>query len=332
MISVTWTHESMKDAAIHHEFIMVSPYGASRVNIADAQILWMKNPNVVFQTGYRIAGTPEDITNDLTQQQISAESIQQVLDSSLSSTNYFNTWVEEYQREMAAYAAYHKSAVTANIEGPGPKLLDILMAVNPRFSDQFKTQSQARAAGVTVTKPKASLTGSLGRRIATLAPGKVMDVSDLNPDGKGAKTITEATAAKQNSVGTSTLKIVSKDYPHYELAISMLPNGLTEYQSELVAMKKYFAETSGGDTNPPMSLSPRTVPRSPRIPPPPITGRGPVIRNPELQSTMIETVAPLYTKAQKMKMAKSRAILGQAPVITTRPILPSSSLESEEDE
>jgi hypothetical protein len=311
------------------------------VNITDSQALWMKNPDVVFQTNYRIAGTPQDITTDLTSQQIPAASIQELLDSSISNTNYGGVWAPIYQKEVDDYLQYRRSAVTANISEAGVKLLDILMAVNPRFTDQFKTQAQARAMGVPTRQtsaPRASVasSGTFARRIATLAEGKVMDVSDLEADGKGARTIATTTATKQQKYGTQTLRVVSYDLPHYELAISMLPNGAVQYQPELTAMRQFFTANppvprpaltttilqTGGPT-----IVPGVVPVPPPVipvPPPPIisprtTGRGPIMRDPALPAPRIETVTPLFTKAQKRSAAKAKAVLGVPPPVIPVP-------------
>lgn len=319
----------MQDAAAHHEFILVSPAGASRVNITDSQALWMKNPSVVFQTGYRIAGTPQDITTDLTSQQIPLANIQELLNSSISNINYGGDWAPIYQKEVNDYLQYQRSATAANINQPGTRLLDILMAVNPRFTDQFKTQAQARALGVNVTKARAvrgaggPAPGALARRIDTLAEGKVMDVSDLEPDGKGARTIAATTASKQQKYGTQTLRIVSYDMPHYELAISMLPNGMVQYQQELVAMRDFFAANPPVPRGEIIQIGAVPAPGVAAVIPPPIisprtTGRGPIVRNPALPAVQIpaarvETVPALFTKAQKKRMAKAAALLPVPP-------------------
>ena len=86
--SAQWTLEEMNDAKAKNQFIFVSPEGSSRVTINDATNFWNIDPTIIFQTGYRIAGTPDNITYELLQQGIQEDAIQELLSSAITSDNF----------------------------------------------------------------------------------------------------------------------------------------------------------------------------------------------------------------------------------------------------
>ena len=83
-----WTYETMQDALARNQFIYVTSIGNSRVYIIDAIPMWIKDPNIIFHTGYRIASTPNDIYNSLISQGIMEEEVDTVLKNSITKDNY----------------------------------------------------------------------------------------------------------------------------------------------------------------------------------------------------------------------------------------------------
>jgi len=80
-------------------------------------------------------------------------------------------------------------------------------------------------------------------KIQCLPEGKVLNVSNLKPNGTGAR-ITKQTNSKLFK-GTSTLKIVSDNLESYILAISMIPDGSRIYSKDIKEMTLIF----NGNTN-----------------------------------------------------------------------------------
>lgn len=97
-----------------------------------------------------------------------------------------------------------------------------------------------------VIEPFRPLLASLARspkvdledKIFKLAPGKVLDVSGLKENGSGIRITDPPVRGKKT--GTTTLPIVSGDFDHYLLAITMIPNGEQKYVAELIAIANHF--------------------------------------------------------------------------------------------
>ena len=279
-----WTLEALDDAKVKQQFIFVSPAGASRVYIIDAQTLWRTNPDIIFQTGYRIAGTPEDITNVLLQQGIDPTNIEELMASAITSNNYAHELAEIYNEETASYNAWRRAVIKANVDAPGVKLFDVMVAINPEILTRVKTDKQAKAMGLTTGLPKKTrgrAIESLFDKIARLPPGKFLDVSKLEPSGTGTHP-TDAPTKRSRKYGVPGLPIISSNLDRYLLAIRMLPGGEAQYANEVAQIRELFARLQtgpiitipGGPTNtvPLITTAPRmpgttiNIPTFPRIP------------------------------------------------------------------
>jgi len=249
-----WTLEAMNNARAKNQFILVSPTGASRVFITDAITLWSTDPTIVFQTGYRIAGTPKDIIDVLSQQGIQQEAIGQLLDSAITSDNYSGEFSQIYNDEISLYNNWRRSVVKANVDAPGVKLFDIMVTINPELLTRMKTDKQAKSLGLptgTTTKTRGKKVVSLLDKINTLPPGKFLDVSHLEPNGTGARTADPPTQ-RSRKYGIPGIPIISADLDHYLLAINMLPGGEVHYASEVAQIRDLFSRLTatriGGTT------------------------------------------------------------------------------------
>jgi len=242
-----WSIELLQDAAAKHEFILVTPTSSSRVPIIDAQRLWMINPRIIFQTGYRIAGTPEDITSVLISQ-YSQDEVAELVETAITHDNYHSTMKPIYNDEVVAYNTWKRSAVKVNDSAPGVKLFDIMAAVNPVLLNQVKSTKQAKALGVTVAGKTVSRAAKpLAAKLAALPFGKVLDVSKLKDNGSGATTSDPPLpGGRSKKYGSPTLPIISSDLDHYLLALSMLPGGVAAYNNEVISMTNLFAQVSIG--------------------------------------------------------------------------------------
>jgi hypothetical protein len=330
-----WTLELMEDAKAKHQFIMVTNVGLSRVYIIDVHRLWMINPRIVFQTGYRIAGTPEDIRSVLIVQGITDEDIQALIESSITTDNYTNTMSPIYNDEIRVYDTWKRAAIKSNVESPGFKLFDIMAAVNPEVLQKIRLTKQEPAQTAT-GRGKGRGVKSLVEKLAALPAGKVLDVSSLDQSGAGTRAIDPPTRAKK--FGSPNLPLVSSDIDHYVLAISMLPGGQEKYAADIQYVRNLFAQGRGTGailTLPgqlpilPPTLPPPTVPTQlpqGQTPVPPVT-RPDLFQVPHVDDGIIPTgVAPIYTQAQrkKIKDAAAKAALAKQglPVVPRSPQLP----------
>lgn len=328
-----WTLETLQDAKAKHQFILVTPTGHFRVYIIDAHNLWTTNPNIFFQTGYRIAGTQEDITNALLNQGIDADTIRYILDTSITSLNYNGEFAPIYNEELADYNTWRRGVVKSNQDEPGVKLFDIIAAVNPGILEQIKTVKQAKAIGLTTglpVKTRGRGIKSLYDKIQALAPGKVLDVSRLDATGAGARA-SDPPTQRSKKYGSPNLPIVSFDLDHYLLAIRMLPGGEQQYAADVQYVRELFnrlraTPTTGailtipGVTLPIVQGIPTTAPLIPTAPGFPTTSliptnvpgliattpvRAQPITTPPPGYVEPEKVYPLYTKAQRNRRRKA---------------------------
>jgi len=328
-----WTLEALDDAKVKQQFIFVSPAGASRVYIIDAQTLWRTNPDIIFQTGYRIAGTPEDITNVLLQQGIDPTNIEELMASAITSNNYAHELAEIYNEETASYNAWRRAVIKANVDAPGVKLFDVMVAINPEILTRVKTDKQAKAMGLTTGLPKKTrgrAIESLFDKIARLPPGKFLDVSKLEPSGTGTHP-TDAPTKRSRKYGVPGLPIISSNLDRYLLAIRMLPGGEAQYANEVAQIRELFARLQtgpiitipGGPTNtvPLITTAPRmpgttiNIPTFPRIPG--------TVTVPVVQQTPDTTInIPTFPRIPATETVPQvpKIVMPGIPMITTTPI------------
>lgn len=83
-------------------------------------------------------------------------------------------------------------------------------------------------------------TGILDKRIEALTEGKVLDVSKLQHDGKGAATIKRPTTSRSRKIGGPNLPVVSDNLAAYLMAINMISGASTSYATDIEMVKQYF--------------------------------------------------------------------------------------------
>ena len=330
----TWTLQTMDDAKAKHQFIMVTPTGVPLVTIRDSQAVWRRNPDIVFQTGYRIAGTPTDIATALTPLGVTPDDVQDLMNTAVTRENYQAVMAPVYQEELDSYYNWKRSVMKANIDGPGVKLFDVMVAVNPDVLHTVKATKEGKTLGIGRAKgTRARKAKSLVDIIAALPAGKVLDVSELTADGTGTKKINPPTRSKK--YGSPNLPIVSADLQHYIMAINMLPGGQEQYAADVDYVRRLFEQggklTTGAILTVPGTATilgpvvpqvpmPTTamVPQVPRTP----TAVAPIMQGTEIpQNEIIEPtkVFPMFTRRQREQIKKAdNAAKGIAPLVTTR--------------
>jgi len=325
-MTTPWTLQALEDAKNKHQFIMVTPIGLPRVSIVNAQMLWTRNPDIIFQTGYRIAGTKQDITNTLLPLGVNEADLQNLFDTAITVENYNTSMAPVYKEELDAYNTWKRAVLKSNISSPGAKLFDIMASVNPDILLRTQTTTGTKVVKVATTlgiKGKGRAVQPLIDKINNLPQGKVLDVSTLEPDGKGTKAINPPVRSKK--YGSPNIPMVSSDLEHYILAINMLPGGQERYAADIEYVRKLFEQVKTEIILPPttpVAPGPTFIvpsPTRPILPTPKGTTITEGIPVPQTEIITPTMVAPLYTKAQRKKK-KAAAVKAQI----LQPIVPIS--------
>ena len=244
----TWSFENMHDADTHNQFIYVSPNASYRVYIIDAEEMWMVNPEIIFQSNYRIAGTPNDVFEVLLSNDVSEEDADDVINNSLTYNNYNNQLKHIYQEEFKLYNEWKRNVIASNEQTASVKLYDMVVNVNPDFILETKNEQDLLAMGIITSqkgigksikstrstrssRSSVNFTENFRNKITNLKPGYVLDVSDLKTNGTGAKTI--KIPQKTGKFGYPGLNIVSNNITTYKLAMSMLQGGTQAHQNQI---------------------------------------------------------------------------------------------------
>lgn len=299
-----WSTNSFQDAESKLEFIMVTDVGRSRVSITDAYTLWQINPNIIFQTGYRIAGTPEDIETSLLPLGISTNEIDNLINTSINSDNYNTEMASVYNDEIKLRDLIRRSEIKANNESPGFKLSELILAINPAAAEKVANETpvvkgQGRKA---ITKTKARTT-SLMERLINIPEGQVLDVSALTVNGTGTKYIPPPQRAKK--YGSPNLPMVSADLEHYVRAIDMLPGGRERYADDITYIQQVFNNEVIPQTTfvtQPQAIIHNENPLIPQQLPEILQGT----LLPQTEPVYTEAVYPRFTKGERRKRKKQR--------------------------
>ena len=314
-MTAEWSYEAFQDAQTRHEFIHLLEEGVARVHITDAHDIWLLQPEVIFQTGYRVAGLPETIRQVLAEQGISSVDIEQVVHDAITSGNYGTTMAPVYNQEMEDYQKWLRAATKANSQAGGAKMWDIILAVNPQAALSVRTAAQAKAMGLEAPMRKTARGKSFDDRIASLAAGKVLDVSKLQPNGTGARAIDAGKTGRK--YGVPTLPIVSADLEHYLMAVRLLSGGEAKYSDEIAQMEQIFSQRRAAFGGPPAAPRPIPVP----VAVPQSTIAEPMLLVPQ-EPFQAEKVYPLFSGTQKQKMFEAQRRGQNIPQPVPTPTIP----------
>ncbi len=246
-----WSIEEMQDAEMKRQFILVTAIYMTtlpRTTIMDIQDVWRMNGDVVFHTGYRIAGTPDDIASELNRSGIPNEDIEDVLNTTITKENYDGIMKPLVEDEINKYYEWKRGALKYNSETPGFRLYDIMKQVNPEMGMVFQMTKKGKVIKATPaetpvkTKSRGGRVKPLIDKVNDLPEGKVLDVSDMTDTGAGTKAITPTLRSKK--YGSPDLPIISNNFERYLMAIDLLPGGRERYADEIQYVSQLFNETS----------------------------------------------------------------------------------------
>ena len=303
-----WTYDGMQHVATKHKFIYVRANLSSYVSLEDASRLWLLQPQVLFHPKFRIAGTPDDVRASLTAAGYDEVTVDSVINGGITGNNYQTDMREAYINELTSYRSWYRSALHTQMNIVGARLFDVILAVNPEAAKRVRTKEQARAMGVAqaITSKR---TVSLQTRIDNLQPGKVLDVSKLQPNGTGARSVNAGIARRY---GSPLLPIVSADLDHYIMAVNMLPGGAQRYEQAVEDVRQQLGVPAGG-----MIPIPGQVTAAIPIPqlPPKIksTAAPPIVVAP--QEAPVLPAYPIFSYKQKQEIAKRKDLESRTQAI-----------------
>jgi hypothetical protein len=323
-----WTHELADEAKAKSQFVLFDRDQNGQLTVAaavipQAKIIWKTNPDVVFMPIYRSAGTASVLTEALAAAKSSA--LQDALNKAITAENYQTSVA--YEEELRSYDQWRRGMIFANENSQGLRLFDLMSRLNPSLVKLVKDKKTAQAVGLPAAR-SANATKAIGSklfaRIPDLSTDKVLDVSDLVlPAGTGARVINRPEGGprtKKVYYGSPTLNVVSQDFQHYILALSVFPGGLVQYAADIDYVRRQIGVRTG--VVPPYDgTAPSTS----------IAGTaGAGYTNPELDPTYIPAVNmeepskvyPKYNKQQWQRMRQQKELEEQMQQLVLEAPLP----------
>jgi hypothetical protein len=216
-----WSADAAEKARQKGAFLRVGGAQVSRRFLSGARRSWgstkPEENQTIFHTGFRITGTPDAVSMALQYAGVSAQQIQEVLQTSINRDNFATTMADTVRQELEAHAAAKQAKPVAE----GYEWDQILW-----FGQNIKTAVIATKTGEqkgAVTSPgRAGAGESLAEKIKKLAPGKVIDVSNMDINtGKGARTINAPKTAKSGKFETGRVPIISNNVEKYIRGIQL---------------------------------------------------------------------------------------------------------------
>ena len=240
-----WSIASAQDALARHQFIKVSVNSLSTpITVQDLPQLWGEDPTAVAHTGYRIAGSAAAVGAAL-QAVLPADQVNAIMATMITRDNYTTTMADVYRQEQEAFTAWNRDVTIYQASVPGQlTLFNIVRQLDPSVGIGPTGQEQ---------KKKGASKKSLAEKIASLGVGRVLDVSKLQEDGTGFKTLVMPKRLGYRFYVPS-LPIISDDLTHYLRALSQLPGGYHSHLSEIAALNEHNAALASMQGVQPVSL------------------------------------------------------------------------------
>lgn len=264
-----WTREAAGKAALKSAFLRVGGAQVSRRFLSGAKRSWTsakpEENQTIFHTGFRITGTPEAVRQALIYAGENAESINQVLATSITSQNFQTSMAQAYNQEIQAHALLKGKKPVA----PGYEWNQILW-----FAKELKTAVIATKTGEAkgnVASPGRVGTGeTLADKVKKVPQGKVVDVSNMDINtGKGHRTLPAPKTAKGGKYGTARIPIISNDINKYIRALELVygPDAPQVYAADIQVVRDAINKHGIGALNiqPNIGLPMNKVPTPTRV-------------------------------------------------------------------
>lgn len=229
----TLSNELVAYATANQKYVLIKEGNNRFTDISQAYNLWMNDPTLIFIPSYRLAGKKEDIMKALNIASFPELPI-------ITFENYNNTMAQTYSADLTNYNNWKRAMVNRQNGSYGIRMMDILVKINPSLISGVKNVKNLKEMGVSVAvKPRNRVNKGLEVRLRALEAGKILDVSNLEIDGTGARAMVMPKTRTTKFMYPS-LPMASNNIDKYVLALSMLPGGLQYYMDEINAAKQFF--------------------------------------------------------------------------------------------
>ena len=221
-----WNTKMAEEARNKLTFIKVGDK-VSYLHLTGAPVRWLKPEYAddIYLLDKRVAGNPTTVAQVLINNGVAAEDVNESFQNNAITALNWNVseedggMAEAYKKEVEEYKKLRESV---NDEAASQELVGKLHYYYANLS-QAVIKGSKRLGG-SGSAPKGSPKGPkvpLAQRLATLVSGKVLDVSQMKPNGTNIITIDQP-GRTSKKIGVSGLAIVSSNTANYVAAVRML--------------------------------------------------------------------------------------------------------------
>jgi hypothetical protein len=196
----------------------------------------------IFNTQYRITGTPEAVRTALTYAGFPAQQVEAAIADSISRDNFQVGKRGAYEAELAAHAARRHEKPT--VEGYD---WNQILWFGQHIKDAQIATKTGEARGGVAAGGRAGPGESIAVKLQKLGAGKVLDVSNMDlATGKGVRSVPAPKTAKSGKFGTQRIPIISNDLARYVRALELGygADAAAKYADDIAAVRQ--ALSAGG--------------------------------------------------------------------------------------
>jgi hypothetical protein len=264
-----WSKEMAEKASEKNKFIRVGSGDKTSTRLlSGATRFWSGSDpeeiHSIFNTTYRITGTPEHIESALRYEDYSEDQIREAIADSITKDNYQTTKKDAYDEELKQHTSSKKSK--PEHEGyTDEQWMWFADNLENATVESKKAQPKGKAEVTAATKPRV-VNGSLKDRVDKLRDGELLDVSDMTDDWKSIKTKPIPKTNKSDKHYAKGLPFMSNDLEKYIKAVTHVygSEGLVKHSDSIEEIRKSFQQ---GKTN---GSSVSTIPSAKSTVPTPI--------------------------------------------------------------
>lgn len=254
---IRWTPEDAQKALTKRAFIRVGGKNVTYRYISGALRSWNSDKpeerSTIFDLQHRITGTPESVSEALTQAGLTQAQVTRALADSISAENVQSQAVARlYSEELGAYQELQKS--TAAAETTSSYTMADIISLGERVKDA--TIIKPTKTGGKSTPTAGTLRGpSLKDRLAGLGADKVLDVSNMDRlTGKNVRSVARPKSSRGGKFLSQHLPIVSNSLDNFTAAIRLIHGTTSGHQAAVTEAEQFFSQVG---VKPKKSKSPK---------------------------------------------------------------------------
>lgn len=244
-VGFRWTQDAAGKAAAKGAFLRVGGAQVTKRFLSGSKRSWTSTKpdeyRTIFSTDLRITGTPEAVTTALSLAGLTQEQIQEVLARSITRDNFNTTMAAVYNNEIANYEAIKQQKPV-----PEGYEWDQLIWFGQNIKSAVIATKTGEQRGTVASPGRAGAGESISEKLNKLAPGKVLDVSnmDLNT-GRGVRTVTAPKTERSGKYSSGKIPIISNNIDKYIRALQLAygADAETVYAADIDMVRHLLAGT-----------------------------------------------------------------------------------------